>query len=721
MESYVDMRISTGSKKGDRIVWKLQFFCLDNGCITFFDSQDKHKSTGVFPVDATTTVTTTSSSSALDEHLPLEIILKNSDHTLLQFMLYSSELRDMWSEAVVKHIALIKRASKNKRITLQVGGFSHSPSIIHTTSTSATMPSSIEGYVTIKGPWPFLRWKVRWLSFSSCLSSTSTMEDDCARQVGVLRYYKNRSKAKLKGSLVLQSREAVVSKEPLDKGMNKHIIRVDSGGSSGRTKQQLLFSCDSFETREAWLGGIAAAAIEDTRIGSTAHRLISTDKLAHTVQDDDAVVYPVLNDKEDDAVPVLSDKDDDAVPASTDQEDKAVPASTDKDDDAVPASTDKDDDAVPASTDQEDEAVPVLSDKEDEAVAASTEKDDEDVPASADKDDEAVPASTDQEDDAVAASTEKDDDAVPASTDQEDKAVPVLSEKEDDAVAASTDKGDEAVPASTDKDDDAVAEAEVEVQSEAEEIDENDATEDEASVDLLKATAAAEAEESRVLKQQRQQDAAAAKEMIHRYSIHEEVVAEIQLLQKKLREDAASFDHHHHHDHHQHHDHHHHQQHHDHHHQQQQQQQHAMTLLQSGSTADPQAVDSHSDGTGRAPSEYSILRSFSSAADGDGGWAGDGDGGCVHHHHQPQQLHQHQPSSHDRPPQQEVDGATAATASPAAAAVVAMDLPTTPLGSVRLQKLKIEEQQRLQRMKTIEVGRLKKKLDSDHNDNNDAL
>ena len=50
-----------------------------------------------------------------------------------------------------------------------------------------------------------------------------------------------------------------------------------------------------------------------------------------------------------------------------------------------------------------------------------------------------------------------------------------------------------------------------------------------------------------------------------------------------------------------------------------------------------------------------------------------------------------------------------------------MDLPTTPLGSVRLQKLKIEEQQRLQRMKTIEVGRLKKKLDSDHNDNNDAL
>lgn len=43
-------------------------------------------------------------------------------------------------------------------------------------------------------------------------------------------------------------------------------------------------------------------------------------------------------------------------------------------------------------------------------------------------------------------------------------------------------------------------------------------------------------------------------------------------------------------------------------------------------------------------------------------------------------------------------------------AVVAMDLPTTPLGSVRLHKLKIEEQQRHQQRVKAEATRLKKKL-----------
>jgi len=597
MESYVDMRINSSSMDSKRgLVWKLQFSCLDNGCITFFDSQDKHKSFGVFPIDALTTVTTTSSSSSsscstvssLDEHF---LTLKNSDHTMLEFMLYSVELRELWSEAVVKHIALIKRASKNKRVTLQVGGFNHSPSIIRIATraaTTGTMHASIEGYVTIKGPWPFLRWKVRWLSFEILLPS-SAMDDN--RQVAVLRFYKNRSKAKLKGSFML-SRQATVSKEPLDKGMNRHIVRVDSGSGSG--SRLLLFSCDSFETREAWLGGISAA-IEDTRSSS---------------KGDTAVMVPPVH-------------------ASIEKDDEAVPAPIEKDDEAVPASIEKDDEAVSASIEKDDEAVPV-----------STEKDDEAVPASVEKDDEAVSASIEKDDEAVSASIEKDDEAVPVSTEKDDEAVPASVEKDDEAVPASIEKDDEAVRAPTEKDDVAVPEAVIDDQGD----------EDEASVDRMnggdeRSSSAvaeqAEEEKRRALKDQR--DAAE----LHRFSIHEEMVAEIQLLQK-LREDDAD-------------------------------------ILQSGSTDllsphPPEGEEEETDVvsviasshsvTGRPPAEsfLPVEQSISS------------------------------PSSSGGVQQLEDDG------------VVAMDLSTTPLGSVRLHKLKIEEQQRHQQRVKAEASRLKKKL-----------
>jgi hypothetical protein len=209
--------------------------------------------------------------------------------------------------------------------------------------------------------------------------------------------------------------------------------------------------------------------------------------------------------------------------------------------------------------------------------------------------------------------------------------VPASTEKPDEAVPASTEKDDEAVPASTEKDVEAVPEAVIDDQSD----------EDEASVDRLnggeeRSTAAEEAEKRRALKEQR--DAAE----LHRYGIHEEMVAEIQLLQK-LRDDAAD-------------------------------------MPQSGvdrieTEVLPVIASSHSV-AGRAPTEpflpveQSILLCSSSPSTGDSVGV----------------------------QQQEVD------------AVVAMDLPTTPLGSVRLQKLKIEEQQRHQQRVKAEASRLKKKF-----------
>lgn len=148
----------------------------------------------------------------------------------------------------------------------------------------------MEGFVTKRGHL-ITNWKVRWF----------VLED------GAIKYYQDRTLQKLKGTYLLHPDTVVTFHS--DMGLNRHVILLFTTSHPFR-KRALYFSCDSAETKEAWMAAVTKDIEELKLSGKTPVQapLVdiagSVDKLSNTIariftgekaDSDEASIVPVTS------------------------------------------------------------------------------------------------------------------------------------------------------------------------------------------------------------------------------------------------------------------------------------------------------------------------------------------------------------------------------------------------------------------------------------------
>lgn len=120
----------------------------------------------------------------------------------------------------------------------------------------------MEGFVTKRGHL-ITNWKVRWFVLEG----------------GAVKYYQDRTLQKLKGTYFL--RPDTVATHHSDMGLNRNVILLFTTSHRFR-KRALYFSCDSVETKDAWMTAITKE-VEEIKLSGNTHVQAPSENIAGPV------------------------------------------------------------------------------------------------------------------------------------------------------------------------------------------------------------------------------------------------------------------------------------------------------------------------------------------------------------------------------------------------------------------------------------------------------